>query len=182
MPATSLAAFPVAFGLGMFFSSPMRASHEVVIALLKDERSYRALRRFVVISGALLSIVMGVLVFTPLDHVYFTVLLGVPAEIKPLAVLGAQFMVPITFLMAWQNLYRGRLIKRHDTRYIQFGMAVNLVSMLLALTIGVSVGIASGVVVGTASVILAYTVEVVVLNAANRPPDTFPDIQPTAAH
>ena len=51
MPAASLAAFPVAFGLGMFFSSPMRASHEVVIALLKDEPAYRALRRFIVISA-----------------------------------------------------------------------------------------------------------------------------------
>jgi hypothetical protein len=84
--------------------------------------------------------------------------------------------------MAWQNLYRGRLIKRHETRFIQYGMVVNLVSMLLALTIGVSVGLASGVVVGTASIILAYTVEVVVLNAANRPPDTYSDIQPTPAH
>ena len=182
MPASSLAAFPVAFGLGMFFSSPMRASHEVVIALLKDERSYKALRRFVVLSGVILSLVMAILVFTPLDRFYFTVLLGVPAEIKPLAVLGAQFMVPITFLMAWQNLYRGRLIKRHDTRSIQFGMAVNLVSMLLALTLGVSVGLASGVVVGTASVILAYAVEVVVLNTASRPPDTLSDLQPTSAH
>ena len=182
MPASSLAAFPVAFGLGMFFSSPMRASHEVVIALLKNERSYKALRRFVVLSGVILSLVMAILVFTPLDRFYFTVLLGVPAEIKPLAVLGAQFMVPITFLMAWQNLYRGRLIKRHDTRSIQFGMAVNLVSMLLALTLGVSVGLASGVVVGTASVILAYAVEVVVLNTASRPPDTLSDLQPTSAH
>ncbi|MCY3896989.1 MAG: hypothetical protein OXF86_00350 [Caldilineaceae bacterium] len=182
MPASSLAAFPVAFGLGMFFSSPMRASHEVVIALLKDERSYKALRRFVVLSGVILSLVMAILVFTPLDRFYFTVLLGVPAEIKPLAVLGAQFMVPITFLMAWQNLYRGRLIKRHDTRSIQFGMAVNLVSMLLALTLGVSVGLASGVVVGTASVTLAYAVEVVVLNTASRPPDTLSDLQPTSAH
>ena len=182
MPATSLAAFPVAFGLGMLFSSPMRAFHEVVIALFRDESTYRALRRFVVISGALLSLLMGLLVFTPLDHFYFTVLLGVPAEIKPLATLGAQIMVPITFLMAWQNLYRGRHIKRHETRFIQFGMVVNLVSMLLALTIGVSVGLASGVVVGTASVILAYTVEVVVLNAGNRPPGTLSDIQPTPAH
>lgn len=182
MPAASLAAFPVAFGLGMFFSSPMRASHEVVIALLKDERTYEALRRFVTVSGALLSLAMAALVFTPLDHYYFTVLLGVPAEIRPLAAVGAQFMVPITFLMAWQNLYRGRLMKRHSTRFIQLGMAVNLVSMLLALTIGVSVGLASGIVVGAASVILAHTVEVVVLNAASRPPDTFSDIQASTAH
>ncbi len=182
MSATSLSAFPVAFGLGMFFSSPMRACHEVVIALFQDERSYRALRRFVVISGAVLSLVMGLLVFTPLDRFYFTLLLGVPAEIKPLATLGAQFMVPFTFLLAWQNLYRGRLMKRHETRFIQYGMVVNLVSMLLALTIGVSVGLASGVVVGAASVVLAHAVEVVVLNAANRPPDTFSDIQPTPAH
>ena len=181
MPAASLAAFPVAFGLGMFFSSPMRASHEVVIALLKDKRTYKALRRFIVTSGALLSLAMAVLVLTPLDHFYFTVLLGVPADIKPLAALGAQFMVPITFLMAWQNLYRGRLMKRHDTRFIQLGMAVNLVSMLLALTIGVSVGLASGIVVGTASVILAHTVEVAVLNAANRPTGTLSDLQPTSA-
>ena len=182
MPAASLAAFPVAFGLGMFFSSPMRASHEVVIALLKDERTYKALRRFVVMSGAFLSLAMALLVFTPLDHFYFTVLLGVPAEIEPLAALGAQFMVPITFLMAWQNLYRARLMKRHDTRFIQLGMAVNLVCMLLALTIGVSVGLASGIVVGTASVILAHTVEVAVLNAASRPTDTLSDLQPTSAH
>ena len=125
---------------------------------------------------------MAVLVFTPLDHYYFTVLLGVPAEIKPLAALGAQFMIPITFLMAWQNLYRGRLMKRHDTRFIQLGMAVNLVSMLLALTIGVSVGLASGVVVGAASVILAHAVEVAILNAASRPTDTLSDLQPTSAH
>ena len=182
MAAPSLSAFPVAFGLGMFFSSPMRACHEVVIALFQDERTYRALRRFVVISGALLSLAMGLLVFTPLDHLYFTLLLGVPAEIKPLASLGSQFMVPYTFLLAWQNLYRGRLMKRRDTRFIQYGMVVNLVSMLLALTIGVSVGLASGVVVGAASVVLAHTVEVVVLNAANRPPGAFRDIQPTHAH
>lgn len=125
---------------------------------------------------------MGLLVFTPLDHLYFTLLLGVPAEIKPLASLGSQFMVPYTFLLAWQNLYRGRLMKRRDTRFIQYGMVVNLASMLLALTIGVSVGLASGVVVGAASVVLAHTVEVVVLNAANRPPGAFRDIQPTHAH
>ena len=135
-----------------------------------------------VISGALLSLVMGLLVFTPLDHFYFTMLLGVPPEIKPLATLGSQFMVPYTFLLAWQNLYRGRLMKLHKTRFIQVGMIVNMVSMLLALTIGVSVGLASGVVVGTASVVLAHCVEVVVLNAANRPRGAISDIQLTHAH
>ncbi len=181
MPATSLAAFPVAFGLGMLFSSPMRAFHEVVIALFHDNVSYLALRRFVVTAGAFLSIIMALLVFTPLDKVYFTTLLGAPPEILPLAALGSQIMAPFAFLLAWQNLYRGRLIKRRATRYIQFGMAVNLISMVIALIVGVAVGMASGIVVGTAAVVIAHIVEAMVLHAANRPTRMLSAIQPTHA-
>jgi progressive ankylosis protein len=162
-PDLSLAAWPVAYSLAGLLSSAALALQEVVIALLRKRVAYALLRRFVLLIGAGLSGLLALIVFSPLERIYFQVLLNVPPEVEQLALQGARILVLLPMLFAIRNLYRGRLIHTRATDSVQLAMAVNLVAIGALLFIGVTASPLIGVVVAAGAMLLAHIVEVLVL-------------------
>jgi len=123
-----LAAFPVAYSIGLLLRAGGLACQEVIIALGKGETQLRTLYRFVwVVAGGatVLSLLLG---FTPLLDVYMTTLLSVPTEIQPLVRLGVRALMLFPLFVGLQSYYRATLMLAGRTSAIYQGMVVGFVA------------------------------------------------------
>src|SRR5512139_1627414 len=97
-PETNLAAYGgVIFPLALIIESPIIMLLAASTALSKDMASYLKIRRFMMISGALLTMLHVLIAFTPLYYVVVVNILGVPQEIVEPARLGLMIMLPWTW-------------------------------------------------------------------------------------
>jgi len=135
---TVLAAWPVAAGLLFMTRTPALALPEVIIALIDENGSRGALRRFSLRIGLVCMGVLGLVAFTPLARFYFRTVVGVTDDLTGLAIAGAQVGVFLPLMMAWQSWLRGMLTAGRATLPLTIAMAVNLVTMAAALTAGVA--------------------------------------------
>ena len=166
-PETVLAAWPVAAGLLFITRSPALALPEVIIALIDENGSRQALRRFCLRVGLAGLVVLALLSFTPLAHFYFRTLIGVSEELASLAVQGARVAVTLPLLMAVQSWFRGVLTARRATPALTLAMVANLATMALTLFLGVTLR-APGVALAGLALVLSTTVETTTLWLANR--------------
>lgn len=123
-----LAAFPVAYSVGLVLRAGGLACQEVIIALGKSDAQLRMLYRFVwwVAGGAMIFAVL--LGFTPLLDVYMTTLLSVPTEIQPLVRIGVRALILFPLFVGFQSYYRALLMLAGRTAPIYQGMIVGFVS------------------------------------------------------
>ncbi len=132
-PKAVLAAFPVAYSVGLLLRAGGLASQEVVLALGKGEAQMRTLYRFIwwVAGGSMIiSLLLG---FTPLLNVYMTMLLSVPIEIQPLVRLGVRALMLFPLFVGLQSYYRATLMLAGRTSAIYQGMIIGFVSTGLSL-------------------------------------------------
>ncbi len=135
LPLDSLAVWPVISGLTFLLRSGGVAMQEVVVALLADQGSYQALRRFTHSLAIALTSVAVVVLLTPLATLWFTDVAGLPADLAALARVPAALMVlvpALTVLTSWQ---RGVLVFFSRTGAITVATAINIV-VLLAVVLG----------------------------------------------
>jgi progressive ankylosis protein len=166
-PETVLAAWPVAAGLLFMTRAPALALPEVVIALIDENGSRPALRRFCQRVGLAGMLVLALLSFTPLAHFYFRTLLGVHEQLASLAATGTQVGVTLPLIIAVQSWFRGVLTARRATLPLTLAMLVNLGSMALVLAGGVILR-APGVALAGAALTVATLSETATLWVAQR--------------
>jgi hypothetical protein len=135
LPLESLAVWPVVSGLTFLLRSGGVAMQEVVVALLADQRSYQALRRFSHNLALALTAVAALVTLTPLANLWFTGVAGLPADLAAMARVAAGLLVlvpALTVLTSWQ---RGVLVFFSRTGAITVATAINIV-VLLAVVLG----------------------------------------------
>jgi hypothetical protein len=135
LPLESLAVWPVVSGLTFLLRSGGVAMQEVVVALLADQSSYQALRRFSHHLALALTAIAAVVTLTPLANLWFTGIAGLPADLAALARVPAALLVlvpALTVLTSWQ---RGVLVFFSRTGAITVATAINIV-VLLAVVLG----------------------------------------------
>ena len=135
LPLESLAVWPVVSGLTFLLRSGGVAMQEVVVALLADQRSYQALRRFSHNLALALTAVAALVTLTPLANVWFTGVAGLPADLAAMARVAAALLVlvpALTVLTSWQ---RGVLVHFSRTGAITVATAINI-AVLLAVVLG----------------------------------------------
>jgi hypothetical protein len=135
MPLESLAVWPVVSGLTFLLRSGGVALQEVVVALLADQSSYQALRRYAHNLALALTAIAAVVTLTPLANLWFTGVAGLPADLAALARVPAALLVlvpALTVLTSWQ---RGVLVFFGRTGAITVATAINIV-VLLAVVLG----------------------------------------------
>jgi len=110
---------------------------EVVIALLHDRQIEQPLRRFSLQLAIVTTLLLALLVFTPLIDGYLFGVQDTTTEVGNLARSGLGFFVllpGLTVLISW---VRGLLITRRATRDINVGMVVNMLVTALILFLGI---------------------------------------------
>ena len=152
MAELSLAAWPVAFSLAAIFWGPTMALRQVTVALTEDRESWHKVNRFVFAAGAVLTISLGLISFTPLLEVVLERLFGLSAQLASLAAPATRIMVLLPLAYTFHALFTGLLVKKAHTATVRTAKIINLATVGLVLFAGVRYGHLWGSVLGAIAI------------------------------
>ena len=137
-PVESLAVYPVVHSLSFFFRSVGFAYQDAAIALIGERfEHYRELRRFCFTLGAVTTAGLGLVAFTPLFQLWFTVLSGLTPELTSFALIPARIIVPLPFLSVLLSFQRAILVEGRRTQHITWASVIEVTTVaVLFLTLG----------------------------------------------
>lgn len=169
-PAIHLAAYGgVVFPLALIIESPILMLLSASTALSRDWASYRKVWRFMMSAGALLTILHGLVAYTPLYYIIVRDVLGVPEEIVEPARLGLMIMLPWTWAIAYRRYHQGVLIRFGRSKAVGVGTAVRLTADGVVLAAGYLLGTLPGIIVAAAAVATGVVSEALYVGWAVRP-------------
>jgi hypothetical protein len=147
-PALNLAAFGMVFGIALIIESPVIMLVSTAIALTKDAQSYRLLRRFMIGLNIWLTVLTGLVAWTPLFDLVAGSVLGMPDPIIDAGRPAMQLMLFWTAAIGWRRFYQGILVRYGYTRRVSYGTAIRLLTNVVVAFALVVWGEASGANVG----------------------------------
>ena len=140
MALESLVIIPVVNSLAFIFRSMGLSFQEVGIALLGDKsENFVPLRNFALWLGVVASLGLGVIAFTPLNHVWFHQVSGLSLELSEFARLPIQILTIIPFLSVLLSFQRSILVNGRTTRPITWTSVIEVVGIALVLFVGIRV-------------------------------------------
>ncbi len=161
-PRINLAAYGgVVFPLALIIESPIIMLLSASVALSKDWASYRLVRSYMMVAGALLTALHALIAFTPLYYIVVEGILGVPKAIVEPARIGLCIMLPWTWTIAYRRFNQGILIRFGRSRAVGAGSLVRLSADLSVLAVGLAIGTLPGIVVATLAVAAGVTSEAI---------------------
>jgi hypothetical protein len=168
-PEINLAAYgSVVFPISLIVESPIIMLLAASTALSRDWTSFVKLRRFMMISGLLLTALHVLVAFTPLY--YFIVrIMGVEPQVIEPARIGLMIMTPWTWSIAYRRFHQGVLIRFGYSRAVGIGTIIRLVADISVLAIGYSIGTIPGIVVATSAVAAGVISEAIYAGLRVRP-------------
>lgn len=159
MPRPSLAAWPVAWGFAVLLTGPAWSLQQLSTALVTNRAAYRRVRGFALSLGAIFSALLALVTFTPLYYLVMGGIYNLSPALQNLAKPALQLLVVYPLIMGAQGLYRGVLIRTGCTGDVRTAMAINVVTLGLALLVGVTLLSPTGVVLAAVAVLVGALVE-----------------------
>ena len=151
-PLESLAAWPVVTGLIFLMRGMGIAFNEVVISLLGEEKSFSALKKFTILLTTASTLLVAVVIVTPLADMLFVKLFALPLELANIAKVGFWLSFLMPGLNAMQSWFQGAILYSQKTRGITESVIVFILSLIIILLFGISRNDIIGLYVG----IVAY--------------------------
>ncbi|TPV96294.1 MAG: hypothetical protein B7733_05510 [Myxococcales bacterium FL481] len=130
-------------------------------ALASSYATYKKLWRFMMVSGAALTVLHVLAAFTPLYDVIARDLVGVPEPVHEPGRIGLQLMTPWTWAIAHRRFNQGVLIRFRYARTVGVGTIVRLGGNFSALALGATLTSWSGIVVAAVAVSTGVVAEAV---------------------
>jgi len=169
-PEINLAAYGgVVFPLALIIEAPIIMLLAASTALCKDTASYNKVHRFMMVSGASLTILHILIAFTPLYYVVVKGTLGVPDVVVEPARIGLMIMTPWTWSIAYRRFNQGVLIRFNRSQTVGIGTVIRLSADGLVLLAGYLIGTIPGIVVATSAVAAGVISEAIYAGIAARP-------------
>jgi hypothetical protein len=125
----NLAAYGVAFSLGMIFESPIIMMLSASNVLVKDRNSFLKLRRFSNSLNILITLVMLMVLIPPFFFWLTRSLIGLPWNVARLTHLASILLIPWPAAIGYRRFYQGILIGNGMPRRVAYGTVVRLSSM-----------------------------------------------------
>lgn len=136
MAIESLAVLPVVNALVFIFRSMGLSYQEVLIALVGDRKqNYPSLRNFAITLGAVVTLLLGIIAFTPLADIWFVSVSGLTAELAELAYTPLKIMLLLPALSVLLSFQRSTLVVASNTRPISIATGLELVTIVISLLI-----------------------------------------------
>jgi len=176
-PDLSLAAYPVCISLGWLARTSLLNVQQVVIARVRGQRSYEAVRRFVALLSTGFAGVLGLIALPLAAPFVFGRLMGLEGGILGLAASGFVWLVVTPFIQGAKSLYHGTLISRGKTTGVQLAALVRIGILALVLVAGVFLGGIPGLHLALGALVVSEAAECVFLHVAAKsvlrdaPPD-----------
>lgn len=136
---TTLAAFGVAWGLVLFLAAPLVQSRELGLMLVGDHASLAAVRRFVLMVGAVLMLGLASLTLTPLGNYVIEGLHGIDGSLGAVVRTALFWLIPYPLLRSLCYFHAGLLLQIRRTTLVSYatlsnlGMSIVLVFVLVTL-------------------------------------------------
>lgn len=131
-PVVNLAAFGLAFNLAWLAESPIIMLLSASIAVSRDRPSYLALRRFVNLLNAGVTLLLILLVLPGVFRLLAGRVLGLPPEVAVLAHRATVLLLPWPAAIGLRRFLQGVLVRNGQTRRVAQGTLVRLACMALA--------------------------------------------------
>ena len=125
----------VVFPVSLIIESPVIMLLAASTRLSDSPENYRYLRRFARTLGYGLTVVHGLVAFTPLFDLIVVPIIDPPAAVVEPARAGLQWMLPFTAAVAERRFHQGLLIRFGRQRQVGTGTIVRLVATAIPLAI-----------------------------------------------
>lgn len=169
-PDVNLAAYgSVVFPLALIVEAPIIMLLAAATALVRDRASYDRLHRFMMIAGALLTVLHLAVAFTGLFDLICLRLLEVPEELVEPARLAMRIMTPWTWAIAYRRMQHGVLIRAGHSRVVGAGTLVRLAGNLSAMLVAAKFTNLAGSAVGACGIATGVTLEAIFSGILVRP-------------
>lgn len=169
-PSVNLAAYGgIVFPLALIIESPIIMLLAASTALSKDQASYTLIRRFMLVTGVLLTGLHVLIAFTPLYYLVAQRILGAPEVIVEPGRIGLMIMTPWTLSIGYRRFNQGILIRYNQSKKVGLGTVVRLSADLIVLLVGYSLGTIQGIVVATCAVAAGVISEAIYSGIVVRP-------------
>jgi O-antigen/teichoic acid export membrane protein len=130
-PKFNLAAYGVAFSIILVIEAPVLMIISAATALVKDRDSFLKMRRFTFVLIGLITLTLG-LILIPSFFSYLTLrLIGLPTQVAELTYRACLILIPVPWAIGLRRFYQGLLIRHNQTRFVAFGTAIRLTSLIL---------------------------------------------------
>lgn len=137
MAVESLAVLPVVNSLVFIFRSLGLSFQEVTIALIGRERqNYAVLRNYATALGAVVTLLISLLAFTPLARLWFIDVSGLTEELAGLAYLPLKIMILLPAFTVLLNFQRALFVVNGTTGAISKATATELIGIIVLLFTG----------------------------------------------
>jgi len=157
-PLHSLAVLPVVTSLTFLFRAGGVAFSEVVIAMLPQRGSFRALRRYTLGLMGVMSLGMLLVAVTPLGTLWLGRITGLSGTLLSLARAGVWFALALPGLSAVQSWFQGIVMHHKRTHAITEAVLLYLVVTATILFAGVAWGRVRGIYVALVAMTVGETV------------------------
>jgi len=158
-PELMLAAFGgVAFPLGLLIESPIIMMLAASTAIARDGEAWKRLNRWMHIVSAALTLLLVLLITTPLFELVVVDLLDVPEPVREPAWIGLLCLLPWPWAIADRRTRQGLLICYDRKIAVAQGTGIRLIATVSAIAVFAVSG-ADGIVVATGSLSVGVLVE-----------------------
>ena len=157
----NLAAYGIALAFGLIIEAPIMMIMSASAALIKGGRSYRDLKRFLVILNLILT---SVIIFICIPQIFYFIaynLLGLNSEVAKLAHIATILLIPWPGSIGYRRFYQGILIKDGLTKYVALGTVFRLIFMSVVGLIFYHIEILPGAAVGGLSMSAGVVAEAI---------------------
>ena len=169
LPIESLATLPVVQTLVFMFRSGGVAFQEVGVALSGRHHEHeREVGRTSLMLASVATLALGVMLFTPLAHVWFRDVSGLSPELADFALTPARLLVFLPAMEYWLSFQRSRFILNGVTRAITIATALEVGGIALALFICITRFGMIGVVAGSVALVVGRLASNLFLLSAAR--------------
>lgn len=155
----SLAVWPVLGGFLFILRSMGVAFNEVVVALLDVNHTYYNLRRFTVILAAGTTVLLILLVATPLSIWWFKDIMGLSDELTALSRSAVWLALPIPAVNVLQSWFQGALVHGRKTRGVTEATIIYLITSGAVLVAGVIWAWTAGIYIAIAALTLSMSAQ-----------------------
>lgn len=131
-PKFNLAAYGVAFSFALIVEAPVIMLMSASTALVKNYHSFKKLRNFTYFLNGIITLFMLVLLIPSVFEFIAIDLIALPARIEEITYWAFVALLPWPAAIGYRRFYQGILIRNNLTRFVTFGTAVRLSTMLTA--------------------------------------------------
>lgn len=149
-PEINLAAYgSVSFAINGLIMAPLISLLSLSTSITRDRATYQVGRRLMNYMGIAITIIYGLVAFTPLFDLIVKYLMGAPAEIIEPARASLMFGLPWSYAVGYRRFNQGVLIRFNHSRDVSMGTLTRFVADALVLAIGYLTALPTGAILAT---------------------------------